>query len=187
MGKGSKVLRIAFVGTDQSEKIECAVYLHHTYHFRKIRLHDAVDDFVRKIYYFGRWRKINWAQRNQIYDALYKLDNNIWVGYVEGKLNLTKLDVVIDDARYSSEVNRLRDLGFIIVRVTKPSKVVDFGKSLGAKLQKQDIADGSVLIQETYGKKEVYKVDYSLYNDSKAAREEGLDRILELEHFEIGG
>src|SRR6185295_19256919 len=157
-------LRLAFVGKPNSGQTSCAVYLKRSHGFKRIRLMQGVARIAKVLYFHKNYERIPWAKKRAIYDALYKVDKNIWIGYVENRLSNTTEPIVIDDAKFLNEVMKLKELGFIIIRVNTSMK--NRAKAVGRFLG-PDIIPGSVAMIEYFNKDptEALQVDYSIYHD----------------------
>ena len=114
----------------------------------------------------------------KIYDALYAVDNNIWVGYLERRLRTTTSDVVVEDVRYVHEANKLREMGFTLIRVV-PNKRASPGHVLHGTTN-----PGTIMLAEMYSRGMTpYKIDYSLYKEVGkienfwAAMDEVIDKL----------
>lgn len=131
------------------------------------------------MYYYQPHQRVTWEKRLELYDALYKVDPDIHIGYVERRIANVEstTDVVVPDARYVEEVRRLVDLGFIVIRVTeapgyKPVRVPGMKHS----------APGTVKLQELYGRaNDRYPVSYSVENAGYEKLRHNIDRIIEQE------
>ena len=171
------MIRLVLVGKKAVGKSFCADYLEDNWGIKKIGLDEPLQEFVRKVYYYAKYKKMPWEQKLRMYDALYKLDPNMWVTYLEGRLKTTTRDVVVHDPRYISEVQYLQTLGFVVVRVLTPedSRKRRIGKSL------LDAAAGSVILHEYFNSDPTqgYNVDFTIVNDTRENARKSLDIIME--------
>lgn len=177
-------IRIVFVGKSKAGKTWAADYLRREHKFKKVALNDGLLDVLRKLYYYGSHQRIKWETRLLYYDAFYKIDNNIWVGYMERRLRRTTSDVVIDDPRYINEVTVLKGLGFTVIRLVAP----EARRSRRLKAFKS-AADGLLGVHDLYNRDfdSTVGVDYSIYNDTKEGTRLALDKIVEnLRKLDIG-
>lgn len=157
-------LRLAFVGKPNSGQTTCAVYLKRSHGFKRIRMMQSVVKICQLLYGYRKYERPTWRKKRDIYDALYRVDKDIWITHVTNRLKNTTEPIVIDDAKFLNEVMRLQELGFIIIRVN--SSLKNRAKSVGQFLG-TDIIPGSVAMIEYYSKDptEALRVDYSIYND----------------------
>lgn len=176
-------MRVVLVSQEPASCVAAAEYLRRHHGFKRVNLRDPIDEFIRKLHYYNQdHRRIPWHTRLRYWDALYEIEPDVLVGYVERRMRTTKVDVVTPDARYVNEVNFLKAIGYIVIRITSPAyNKRDKSKTLPAMLQKQQPNEGTVLLFEHFGKKDAYTVEYSIYNESKEALGRALDRIVELE------
>jgi dephospho-CoA kinase len=168
-------IRVAFVGKSKAGKTWAADFLRRQRGFKKLSLNDGLRQILRKLYYYETHKTINWQTRVLYYDALYKIDPDIWVGYMERRLRTTTRDVVIDDVRYLNEVARLKELGFVIIRIVAPEN-----KRTRRLNAYRSATSGLVDMHDLYARdfNETAGVDFSIYNDSKDATRASLDDII---------
>lgn len=173
-------MRIAFVGKRAVTKTFAAHYLYKHKGFKRMQLDDGVTKLVRYMYTYALHKRVPWERRVEIYDALYKLDPNMHIDYLLSKLALTTRDVVVPDVRYVSEVQKLVDAGFIIVRINSPATGVLIKGIKSA-------AVGTVKLQEYYGGTnfDAYPVSYSILAENRDKTREMLDIILEKEQNKL--
>lgn len=159
-----KGIRLAFVGKPNSGQTTAAVYLKRSCGFKRIRMMQGVTRICKMLYWYKKYERPSWEKKRAIYDALYKIDNDIWITYVRHRLETTTEPIVIDDAKFVNEVKQLKELGFIIIRVNTSLKTRNHavGRFLG-----KDIIPGTVVMTEYFGKDptETLNVDYSIYYD----------------------
>jgi hypothetical protein len=173
-------IRIVFVGKNKAGKTWAADYLRLKHNFKKEAFNDGLADILRKLYYYGDHQRIRWEVKIKFYDALYKIDPNIWAGYMERRLRTTTRDVVIDDVRYLNEVAVLKTLGFYVIRISAPEE------RRRRKLHSyKTAADGLLAIHDLYNRDfdNSVGVDYSIFNDSKEDTRLILDQIVERLRF----
>lgn len=173
-----KGTRLAFVGKPAAGQTSAAVYLKRSHGFKRIRLMQGVTRICKMLYWYKAYERPPWEKKRAIYDALYKIDNNIWITYVKHRLETTTEPIVIDDAKFVNEVLQLKELGFTIIRVN--SSLKHRSKSIGRFLGK-DILPGTVVMTEYFNRDptETLKVDYSIYHDGVLANlHKTLDELL---------
>jgi hypothetical protein len=141
-------MRIALVGTKQEPRTGVARELERSYNFKVVGMFDALKRFYRQIYYQEKITRVPWEKTYQIYDAIYAIDPEMWIYYMEKRLAKTTSDVVIPDVRYVAELDRLRQLDFTIVRVKHADSVATVrpAKTL------MNAGEGTVVVNEYYGK-----------------------------------
>ena len=177
-------VRIALVGKHKSGRTWAADYLRSQHKFKKMAFSDGLHVVIKRLYGYGIKERVRWETGVRIYDALYAVDKTIWCGYIGKLIDMTTLDIVIDDPRYLNEVQFLKDKGFTIVRIVAPearrTRKLQMYKKAGAGLL--DIYDlYSRDFNATAG------VDYSIYNDDKESTRKALDKlVLDLRKLDIG-
>jgi hypothetical protein len=138
---------IAFIGLNHTAQIACAEYLKRTHAFKRINMDDALKKFLKTSYWYKVKQNMDWKTKLEFYDAVYKVDSDIFIKYIEGRMALTSVDTVIYDVRYLNEMKALQDMGFIICRVTTPVKELQVGKYV------KSAAVGSVGLSIAYDKR----------------------------------
>jgi hypothetical protein len=169
-------IRIAFVGKNKSGRTWAADYLRSQHNFKKLSLNEGVDRMVRIFYYYGDHKRVPWERRLLMYDALYKVDPNIWIGYLERRLRTTTRDVIVDDPRYINEISALKDLGFTVIRLTAPeTRRRRYLKGI------KNAEPGTLAVHELFNRNflETAHIDYSIYNETKEGTRKALDDIIE--------
>lgn len=169
-------IRIVFVGKSKAGKTWAADYLRQQHNFKKMSFQDGLAETLRKLYYYGSHQRIRWETRLRYYDAFYKVDSNVWAGYLERRLRTTTRDVVVDDPRYLNEVAVLKGLGFKVIRLVAPEK------RRRRRLEAYKwAADGLIAMHDLYSRDfdASVGVDFSIYNDTKESTRKALDSIVE--------
>src|SRR5258706_9458376 len=147
------MLRIALVGRSKEANVWVGQYFYYHYKFQHKRLSDPLEHFIKQShsYLTGRYRgKVyRWERKLEIYDFIYKIEPEIWVKYMEWRLEKQQKSCVVSDVRYINELEYLRDkLGFTIIRVQSQSKkLANISKSLG-----HESAPGTLALAELYAK-----------------------------------
>lgn len=152
-------------------------YLEQNHGFKSVGLQDGVKRLMRTLHGYHTYHRIPWETYIRYYDALYKLDSNIWIGYFVSRLNRSHdtTNMVVDDVRYLNELEILKNLGFKIVRITAPDiRVQHLQKNL------MDAAPGNLLLNEWYNKDFTSQVgvDYSIHNDSREGMRKAVDSLI---------
>lgn len=143
-------MRVVLIGNSQTLRTRTSQYLVKNHGFKSKRMAEDLYSFIGKM--IGREKynyKIKWESLITFYDAIYKVDPTLWVGHMEKRLRMSSDDsnIVIDDARFVSEVQKLRELGCVIVRIQlNQASVQHLYKNVG-KLS------GTAIIDEWFGEK----------------------------------
>lgn len=166
-------MKIALVGKKAAGKSLVSLHLKKVYKFKQMPLAYGVDRIYRTLFYTEAYKRVPWEYKREIYDALYDVDPEIWMHFLEKRLKTTvNPNVVVDDPRYVNEVLRLKELGFFIVRVETPdSKQRHISKGLSGARQ------GSVVVHE-YFNGSAYKVDYSISNETRVGTKKATDILI---------
>lgn len=153
----------------------CAQYLKITRHFKRMDMDEALKRFLKTCYWYEDYKKLAWKKKIEFYDTIYKTDPEIFIKYTAGKVKLTRKDTVIFDVRYVNELNALKEMGFIICRVTTNAKQVQPGKYI------RTAAPGNVGLSLMYDKRFSlnHPANYSLNWTSKATTGALIDAFLE--------
>lgn len=167
-------MRIALVGTKQAPRTTVARQLERAHQFKVVGMLDAVERVYRLFYYGERWGRVPWEKSIKIYDALYTIDPEIWIQYMEKRLQTTTRDVVIPDVRYVAELDRLRDLGFLVVRV----KQIEENPTARPARALMDAGKGTVIINEYYGRIPVdLAITYESFQNMKIVVEHMMENL----------
>lgn len=171
-----KQLRIAFVGKNKDARMFCARYLKTNHGFDLVTLQDGAIAVIRRLYFGQRPHKLRWEEKLRIYDALYKVDPNIFIGYLESRLKKMTQDIAVPDARYVNELQRLKELGFIFIRVNTPPTKLHYIKSLS-----MDTNPGAMLYYEWFSPEadNYIKATYSIMHENREATKRILDEIVQ--------
>lgn len=179
MVDADKQIKIALVGKKAAGKTFIAFRLRRDYGFKRIRLQDGVDRIVKVLYGLEKMKRPSWEQRLYFYDALYKVDPNIFVNYALRRLQTTTMPyVVVEDCRYINEISALASNGFTIVRVTTPDDDVrrrHISKGL------RGAAAGSIKLTEYFNTdpSRTYQVDYNILNTTREETKLSVNRLIE--------
>lgn len=165
---------IVFISNHLADAQEAALYLKRNYGFQRKPLRAGIRKLIKPIYYYGEYRKISREIFTRMYDALYEIDNNIWISYLSTRLKTAQHDVIVEDPRYVSELQALQELGFITVRI-KTNRVPKISAIL-----LDSASPGTILLSELYNKSaSKYKVDYTIYRENKEAFKKSLDELVD--------
>lgn len=169
-------LRIALVGKKATGKTYAAHYLYKHHGFKHLRMVDATHRIIKWFYKYRPYQRIKWERQLEFYDALYGLDPDIHVDHILRRLQTTTRDVVIDDPRYINEVRKLKEAGFIIVRL-------NMQENKRLRLAGMQSANpGTVKLNEYFAAgSDAYPVDYSIINENKETLYQLLDSVVERE------
>jgi hypothetical protein len=169
------MIRIAFVGRKAAGKTFAAFYIKRQYGFKMMRISEGVTKFMRYMYLYGKNERPRWEKRLDIYDALYKIDKRIHIGYLLRRLEVTTNNVVVDDVRYISELRELREQGFTIIRIAAPETR---RRKIGSTVRNAEA--GTIALAEYFNKDETaaYNADYSIYNETRDGTRRALDKII---------
>ncbi len=170
-------IKIALVGKKKSGRFFIAQHLKLKHHYKNWKLLDGVERILRTLYGYHSWERIPWEKQIEVYDFFYKRDPNVWIEFLKTRLEKTDKNIVINDARYINEVQELKKLGFVIIRVTAPEdrRKANIAKMLGPTADK-----GTVVLHEYYNTDPTvgYQVDYSIHNENPASTKEAIDIIV---------
>lgn len=165
---------IALIGKKQAGKTFAAFYLHTAYGYKKLRMDDGVTKAMRYFYMYRKNERPSWLKRIELYDALYKVDPNIHINYMMHRLSTTTNEVVIDDVRYISELQVLKQHGFTILRIASPDR-----KKIRIVGQKS-AAPGTLQLQEYFRTETIgYSADFSIFNDTRDGTRRSLDNLVD--------
>lgn len=176
------MLRLALVGKDKTSRVWVGNYLRDRYYFEHKRLSEPVERFVRHTHFYlgrGKGKVYAWERKLEIYDFMYKMEPEIWVRYMDFRLEKQLKDCVVSDVRYANELEYLRDkLGFTIIRVhAEGKKLVNIAKILG-----KEYAPGTLALAELYGRDftTTIRADYTMtwHTSRRDDARQSIDEIL---------
>lgn len=172
---------IAFIGSNVTAQTACAEYLKRTYHFKRLNMEDMLNRFLKTQFGLRKSQKLSWFQKMEYYDALYRVNPEIFSKYTLLRMEESVADTVIWNVRYISEMKALQEADFIICRVTHNSRRTDIGKYV------KTAAEGSVSLALQYDKSFAtrYNADYSVNWESKATTSTTIDPFLERIGYKI--
>ena len=176
-------INIAFIGTSYKSQVACAEYCRRILMFKRMDLNENLVQFVRTAYGHTWHTKKPADEIIPFYDAIYKTDHNFFIDHFRRRFEKTEKDVVVADVRYLNELQALRDLGFVIVRVTVPDMVR--GPNIGAKIKTAE--KNTVILSMLYDKNFAinYNVEYSINYTSISSLSALIDPILEQKGYVI--
>jgi len=167
-------LNVAFIGLDHAGKIACAEYMRRKLSFKRMELREGLVHFLRTSRGYHSHFKMGLDEIMRYYDAIYKLDNDLFLEHFKRRFNKVENDVVVSDIRYLNELRALQELGFIIVRVTVPH-----GSLVSRKVG--NAATDTVILSILYDREFAnnYNVDYNVEYTSISRLEALINPILE--------
>lgn len=138
-------------------------------------LDEPLQRFLRLMYNYGQREQLTRGFTKDIYDVMYKFDNNLFIDFFKQKFAVTEADVVVSDVRYLNELEELQKMGFTIVRVTSSRT----GRPRIKNYIRQADKD-TVLLSLLYDRKFLNKfsVDYSVNYTYLSKRAEVMDPLL---------
>lgn len=170
-------INIAFIGTRHEAQVACAEYLRKTYNFKRLNMEKPLDRFLRTAYWYKVKQNANWGKKIDFYDAIYKVDPEIFIKYSMGVMKISEADTVIWNVRYINEMKALQDIGFKICRINIPNRRVQINK------YSRKAATGSVPVALQFDSNfsinhnTDYSVTWSKMNDTGPIMESFLERI----------
>lgn len=168
-------IKLGLVGKGQSGKSFVATVLRNEHKFDKMSLQDPAKSIARRLWVYGKGQRVNWERRYKIYDAMYKLDSDVWVRYLLNRVPKTPRDIVVDDIRYINELEMLRASGFIIVRIVRPEALRK------GHIKIMDAAPGTLILHEWFNKDftDLIRADYTITNDTRDATIKSIDVLVD--------
>lgn len=168
-------VKIAFVGLNYSAQVACTQYLVYKHRFKRIDLDEPLRKFIRNLRVYGRNDRLRIDELRHYYDAIYRLDNDIFVNHFKKRVELSEVDVVTYDVRYKNELEVLKEMGFTIVRVYNakvPRPLI--GKYV--KGAEKDTVALALLYDKRFAHN--YGVNYSISFDNQASLKPAIDQLL---------
>lgn len=128
MPRSSQGYNIAFIGLNRRAQISCAEYLKRVHGFKRFDMDAPLKKFLKTAYAYKHKQNLTFKKSLAFYDSIYRVDNEIFIKYVQWRMSISEIDTVISDVRYLNEMEALKDLGFTICRVTTPVKRLPIGE-----------------------------------------------------------
>lgn len=170
-------MKIALFGKMRSGKDTVGKILIEEYGFKKFAFGDGIGEIIVK-YFPEAWNNGKPRKHYQhIGQELRKLNPDVWINYLLSKVNHYELQVVADglcaknkprkkahvvvtDGRQVNEVERLRQEGFLIVKVTAPEEL-----RVQRILESGDVFNPEALHHETELQVDLINPDIEIIND----------------------
>lgn len=169
-------MNIAVIGKRAQDRIFVTKYLELKYNFKQIRISEGVYKLIRTVYALGYNKRAPWPLILRIYDDLYKVDPDMQVNYLLARAALTtKKHLICDDLRYGSELTKLKENGWKVIRITSTKG----GTKVGARINKHSSA-GTLVLSEFFEKSEANLIlaDYSVWREDGDKTRAILDEIM---------
>ena len=169
------MIRIAFVGKRAAGQTQAAIHLKTKHGFKRTPLRDGVYKTLWRLYEYKHYYHIPPEVEWKYYDAMYGVDHKVFVTYLKNRLTRITNDVVVEDVRYTDEVEYLKnELGFLIVRIVAPEE------HRKMYIPKMTRLDGSVLLYETFNHdpSAAIRANYVIANNSREELKAGLDKMI---------
>ncbi|WP_302622188.1 AAA family ATPase [Brevibacillus laterosporus] len=155
-------MKIAICGRMRSGKDTVAAYLVEHYDFVPFAFGDGIKRICHELFpeQVANGKKPR-ALLQGVGQAMRAIDPDVWIKRTMREVNRAHLfDVVITDLRQMNEYDRLRDEGFVIIRINAKD---------GTRLKRMEDAGDTFTEADLYHETEQYidwfRVDYDLYND----------------------
>jgi len=151
-------LKIGLTGKARSGKDTVANYLVEQYYFRRVAFGDALKKYVSEIFPDLANENKPRALLQRFGQSMREFDEDVWIKHALNQANGP--NVVISDVRQPNEYRRLKELGYVIIRVeSNTQNRFDRMMALGDVFNENDLKD------ETETALDDYDVDFTLYND----------------------
>ncbi|MGG0793157.1 AAA family ATPase [Brevibacillus laterosporus] len=155
-------IKIALTGKMRSGKDTVAAYLVEHYDFVPYAFGDGIKRVCHELFpeHVANGKKPR-ALLQGVGQAMRAIDPDVWIKRTMREVNQAQgFDVVITDLRQPNEYDRLRDEGFVIIRINAED---------GTRLKRMEDAGDTFTEEDLYHETEQcidwFEVDYDLYND----------------------
>lgn len=173
-------LKVAFVGKSKTLTTACARYFYKEYKWVILGLDDELDRFLRHMYslHYQQRNEVLWEDRLRFYDAIYRIDPDIFAKRVVKLVSYKTRNVVVPDARYLNEIKILKEAGFIFVRVVAPKNFN--GRKPNINLLTKGTNAGALANYEWFASDANSYVDakYTINATGKTAPKSALDALI---------
>jgi hypothetical protein len=171
----AKPWRIALVGKIHVDKTFVAEHLRVYHGFERRSMSDPLKIFIKQVYYFHDYKRVPWERRQAMYDALYKIDKEMWVKSMQERVKRAIKPTVIDDVRYLSELKALKEMDFKVIRVLSPKR-----KRVAMNTIGKHSAAGTLYLHELYNKDFTQEIeaDYNIHHKDRDSTRQQVDLIM---------
>lgn len=137
-------IKIVLVGQNQRERSRVARHLNQKYKWHRFRMHTGALRAYNLLNGTGAWKKLPEQRKQEFYDLIYKFNPESFINWLPRRLEKVtdNRPIVIEDARYVSEVQALSAMDFVIIRIVTPHAKIPFGLKAAAP--------GTVVLNEWY-------------------------------------
>jgi dephospho-CoA kinase len=151
-------LKIGLTGKARSGKDTVANYLVERHQFKRVAFGDSLKRFLSEIFPDLINENKPRALLQRFGQSMREFDEDVWIKHALNKANGSK--IVITDVRQPNEYLRLKDLGYVIIRVESTTQN-RFNRmmTLGDVFNENDMRD------ETETALDSYDVDFTIVND----------------------
>jgi dephospho-CoA kinase len=161
----TEVLKIALTGKMAAGKDTVGAYLVHNYNLKRFAFGDAIRELCWR-YFPERMQAADGKDRKLLQEVgqfMRRFDRDVWVKRTVNEIaeptQLLYDGVVITDMRQPNEYERLKQEGYVLIRVTAPDHVrLERMKERGDKFKPED------LNHETEQWVDTFDVDYEIEN-----------------------
>lgn len=170
-------MKIAIFGKIRSGKDTLGKILIDEYGFTKKAFAEGIGEIIEK-YFPDAFKGGKPRQHYQVIgQALRTLDPNVWVNYLLNNIkNLKCENIVITDGRQLNEAKRLKEEGFLIVKVTADEEL-----RLKRMQQLGDVFNEEALQHETELNVDLIEPDIEIFNN------ESIEHLREAANKIVGG
>ena len=171
------MMKIALFGKIRSGKDTVGKILIDEYGFNRVAFGDGIGEIITK-YFPEAWEGGKPRRHYQfIGQQLRVLNEDVWINYLLKKAEVIEGNIVVTDGRQLNEAKRLKEEGYLIVRVTTNSDIrLARMKALG------DVFNAEDLEHETELNVDLISTDVEIFNNGTL--EELKDNI---QNLVIGG
>jgi dephospho-CoA kinase len=153
-----KTLKIGLTGKARSGKDTVANYLVERHQFQRVAFGDSLKRYLSEIFPDLINENKPRALLQRFGQSMREFDEDVWIKHALNKANGSK--IVITDVRQPNEYRRLKELGYVIIRVESSIQSrFERMMALGDVFNENDLSDGTETVLDSYD------VDFTIVND----------------------
>jgi dephospho-CoA kinase len=158
------MLNIGLIGKMRSGKDTVAAYLCEHYQFTQFAFGDGIKRLCMQLFPDQMRDAKPRALLQGVGQSLRNFDQDVWLNRTMNEIEVRRQlgsagNAVISDARQPNEIEKLKSLGFVLIRINTPDEVrIERMQASGDSFKPED------LVHETEASIDLYPVNYEVYN-----------------------
>lgn len=169
--------RVAVIGKNRKMVSSVGSRFKNGHGYRRLSMNAYLNRMVRQLYGIQEAKQMGFELKQQLYDAWYKIDPEIWIQRIKRIVEACEptTNIIVPDVRYMNELQILKELDFTLVRVTSvPSTALSI-VGLGMNTN-----PGAILYYEHFSPQSIqckYSVHVDSYGDAVKATQSIINNL----------